>query len=289
MVEGMERLAQLQHHVIGGVHHGVDGPQAGVDQALLQPEGRGADDDALDQGGRVASAEIGVGDFQPDEIGLRAPAGHLLPAGGQHGIAQGFSGEGGGFAGHPVDAHQMREAPLDVELQHGVPQVVRQGRAGGGVAGENQDALVFVAQSQFALRADHPLGDHAADLARLEFQLAPVPRMAVDQFRARHGQGHLERRLGQGGLAILEQVGRPGDHGQGGLPAKFHRGQAEPVRVGVGLDPAYLPHPHQLRMPLGAEGFHGLHLQPGQGQPLGQVMGSEVHIDIIGQPLQGNA
>ncbi len=54
VVEGMERLPQLQQDQIGGIHHIVDRAQAAARQPLLSPGGRGSDPYVAQDPGRVA-------------------------------------------------------------------------------------------------------------------------------------------------------------------------------------------------------------------------------------------
>ena len=53
-VEGVQRLAHGQHHVVGDVDHVVDGAHAGVREARLEPGRRLAHRDAADDAGAVA-------------------------------------------------------------------------------------------------------------------------------------------------------------------------------------------------------------------------------------------
>src|SRR5439155_447845 len=71
-VEGVQRLAALEHHVVGRVDHRVEGPHAGAPKAEPHPEGRGHDVDAAHDARAVARAEVG---------GLHAHA-HLAHRGG---------------------------------------------------------------------------------------------------------------------------------------------------------------------------------------------------------------
>ena len=70
VVERVQRLAQLQHDVVGHVHDVADGPHPGAAQALLHPERRRADLQTLDQRGGVAQAQVGRVDHDPDEVGV---------------------------------------------------------------------------------------------------------------------------------------------------------------------------------------------------------------------------
>ncbi len=56
-VEGVHRVAGLQHHEVGDVHDVVDGPHPRAVQVLAHPSGAGADLHAGDDPGAVAGAE----------------------------------------------------------------------------------------------------------------------------------------------------------------------------------------------------------------------------------------
>ena len=62
-VEGVQRLAHLQHDVVRYVDDVVDRAHAGGEQALLHPRRRLADLHALDERGDVARAEISILDL----------------------------------------------------------------------------------------------------------------------------------------------------------------------------------------------------------------------------------
>jgi len=73
VVESVQRLPPLQHHVVGDVHNIGDGTHAGQGQAALQPIGRGADLHVPDQRSSVPPAQVGVGDLQLDLADDRWP------------------------------------------------------------------------------------------------------------------------------------------------------------------------------------------------------------------------
>ena len=72
-VEGVERLAALEEHEVGGVHHVGDGADAAGLEPPRQPGRRRADADALDDPRRVA--EAAVRRLDADLHGLPRPAG----------------------------------------------------------------------------------------------------------------------------------------------------------------------------------------------------------------------
>ena len=102
-VKGVQRLVELQHHIVGDIHHIVDGAQAGAGQAVLQPVGRGADFDAGDDRCGVAEAQVGVGDGDPRQ-GVHRRAGLVIGHGRR---AHGLAGDGADFPGHAEDGQAV--------------------------------------------------------------------------------------------------------------------------------------------------------------------------------------
>ena len=99
------------------------------------------------------------------EIGASGRLGRLALEDGQDRAVERAAGQRGDLAGDADHGLQVPEGALDVELEHGVAQVVDQRRADRCIIGQDQVALVFVAQVQFLLGTDHPLGHDPADLA----------------------------------------------------------------------------------------------------------------------------
>ena len=68
VIEAVQRLAGLQHHIIGRVHHVVDAPNADFLQDRAQPVRAGADAYAAHHAGDIARAKLGVIDAQSDQV-----------------------------------------------------------------------------------------------------------------------------------------------------------------------------------------------------------------------------
>ncbi len=67
VVEGVERLAALHHHVVRHVDEVVDGPHADRFEPRGQPRGARPHPDAADDPGGVERAEVGLGHLDPRE------------------------------------------------------------------------------------------------------------------------------------------------------------------------------------------------------------------------------
>ena len=184
----------------------------------------------------------------------------------------------------------MTERPFDVQLQHGVAQVLDQRRANGRVVGQVDDVLVLVGYTQFLLRADHgPRGD-AADLGLLQFFDTRLLGVGVPKTSALHCKGHFEVQIAL--APKRQQAGRPRNDDFSLRAAVLHLGQHQPVGVGVVVDGAELAHHDFLRIPgqIGlrqSDVLYSLHLQPGQRQPLGQLTGGDGDVYVVSQPGQG--
>ena len=102
-VEGVQGLVELQHHIVGDIHHIVDRAQAGAGQAVLQPPRGRADLDAADNRCGVAGAQVGVGDGDLRQ-GVRRGAVLRVVDGGD---ARRLAGEGADFPRHAQDGQAV--------------------------------------------------------------------------------------------------------------------------------------------------------------------------------------
>ena len=102
-VEGVQGLVEFQHHIVGDIHHIVDGAQAGAGQAVLQPPGGGADLDAADYRCGVAAAQVWVGDGDLRQGVRRGAVLRVVNGGDAHRLA----GEGADFPRHAQDGQAV--------------------------------------------------------------------------------------------------------------------------------------------------------------------------------------
>jgi len=187
IVKGMQRLAQLEHHIVGDVDHVADGALTCQPQAALHPERRGANGDVADQCGTIARAEVRVGDL---DLNLAL-----------NGRARGLHLDGGGverpacqrryFAGHPEDREAAGQIGRQIDLQHRVPEIVDKGHAHGSVIGKQHDAGVLVGDLELELGANHARGFHATDPGALEFAVFDALGVPVAQRHPLHGKDDL--------------------------------------------------------------------------------------------------
>ena len=165
----MHRVAHLEHHVVGSVHHVVDGLLPHGSQSLCEPVRGGADLDAANDHSQESVAEFGFFDADAD-LGVRD-----LQLGGLY-VEIEIRGTRDGRkydSLHPAGSHlsgnpYVREpiAPVgrhfDIEpyvvegecLHEGLPQRNR--------AGQVHDARLVPAQAELFLGAKHPVGILAA-------------------------------------------------------------------------------------------------------------------------------
>ena len=112
-------------------------------------------------------------------------------------------------------------------------QVIGERLAYGGVRAQNPDAVVGSSQAQFVFRAQHALGNFAANLAFLDVQ-------------GFGGTGGVEGATygGYGYFLAHGHVGGTANNVQGSIRAHGNRGQAQSVRVGVLLHREHFAHHH---------------------------------------------
>ena len=271
MVEGVQGLARLQHHVVGYVDDVVDGAHTRAQEALLHPRRRRPHLDALDDAGGEAGAEVGRLDCDGDELTDATPG----VAVGAIWFAQGLAGDGGHLAREAEHAEQVGAVRPGRDVEHDVADGLDQGHARARVRGQHEDAVVVVAEAQLALAQHHARRLHAADGAQL--QTGGPSRVAVDE-RGPSG--------GEGDLLAGGHVGRAADHRARPL-ARLHRGQAQAVGVGMRLDGEHLGHAHERRVPIRTNGLPALHLGDGGGHAARELRRFEVDLDVVAQPGEG--
>ena len=146
VVEGVQRLTHLQHHIVGDVYHVVDRAHAGQLEAALHPVGAGADLQTLDQAEDEARVQLGVGNFNPRfALNGGAFSDKVEEIWRQ---AQRLAGESGHFAGHAQDAGGAGGVGQDGDAQHGIAHVIHQRHAHRGVVIQDDDALVVFRNAQ---------------------------------------------------------------------------------------------------------------------------------------------
>ena len=217
-VERVDRLAQLQHHVVRGVNHVRDRALAGGEEAHLDVVRRRADGHAAHPPAHEPGTEVGVTDFdgQPVRDGGAAPLLHL-----DHRHADGLVRGGGHLPGQAEDRQGVAAVRLDVHVEDHVAVQVGQRHAQGRAGRQDEDPLAVPGEPQLLAGAQHAVGDDAHLLGPLDAAVA-----GQDGTRQRHRDALAGR-----------DVGGAADDGQGLAPVPEGDGrQAEPVRAGVPLD-----------------------------------------------------
>lgn len=117
-IKSVQRLAELEHDVVGYVHDVVDAAQADGFQTPDEPVGAGADADALDQAGDVEGTEIRLQDL---DAGQAVDGGGLGKLGRIRRRRQHASLEGGGdLVGQAQVTEAVGAVAGDFHVQHGV-------------------------------------------------------------------------------------------------------------------------------------------------------------------------
>ncbi len=217
-VEGMERLAELVHHVVGHVDDVVDRPRARRNDPLGQPRRRRTDRDAPDDPSRVSRAQSGVHDLHAHEVRGRR-TGLLRSA---RGHAVGRPRDRRDLTRHAHHRQAVGAVRSHLQLEHRVADAVVLGerRAHRGVGGQHQQAARVATHAKLGGRAHHALGDESAELGLLDAH-------AVGEGRPHACHRHL--------VAGLE-VGRPAHDVERLGPADVHRAVRRACRHrGAGL------------------------------------------------------
>ena len=278
-VEGVERVAEFEHHVVRDVDDVVDGALPGGAQPLLHPLRRGPDRHPLDDRGGVARAQVGGVDGDRRGVGHVGVALGVVAVVRAHGLAgDGGARDGGGFAGDADHVHHVGAVRPRVHVEHHVAEVVGERAADGRVGGQFEDALVRLGEPELALGQHHPGRLDAADRRGLERRSLAVAR--VDEL----GAFARERDALPGG-----DVRRAAHDGPRLARAVLDGRELEAVGVRVRLDREHLGDRHQLAVPV-ADALDALDLGRGHREPLGERIDVEVvgEVDVVAQPLEGD-
>ena len=273
-VEGVQRVAELEHDVVRDVDDVVDRALPGGLQPLLHPARRGPDADALDDRRDVARAEVRVVDRHGGGVldGLVALGVVVVRE------AQLRAEDGSRLARDADHVHHVGPVRPGVHVQHHVAEVVGERRAHRRIRRQLEDALVLVGEPQLALGQHHPRGLDAANARGLEGRGLAAAR--VDQ------RGALAR---EGDALSGGDVRRAADDGVRLARAVLDRREDEAVGVGVRIDREHLGDRHELAIPA-ADALDALDLRRGHRQPLRERLDVEVvrEVDVVAQPLEGD-
>ena len=261
--ERVHGLSELEHHVVGDVHHRRDAAQPRSTQALPHPQRRlrprvDVPDHATDVARAVRRR------FEPDGdriVGLRR---HRIVCGARHRAP----GERAHLPGDACDSEAVAAVrrQLDVDRDIFELELVTQIPADRRVARELHDAVLLHAQPELTGRAQHALRFLAPDPASSHLDAAGQARPGEGERRA-HARAH---------------VGGPAHHGKQLPGARVDPAQAEPVRARMASD---LDHVGDHDSPKPArDGLDAVDLEAGAGEPGGELAGGQRRVHPLPQP-----
>jgi hypothetical protein len=155
-VVGVDRVADLDHDVVGGVHDVGDRTDARGVQPALQPRWGRRDGHVADAPAVESPAAVGRGDrdrharvASRQRTGLRR--------------MQLGAGQRGDVVGHAEDRQRIATVRVEIQLEDDVVQLqpVRQVGAQRCIAAEHPDAAVVVANAKLAGAGQHAVGLHS--------------------------------------------------------------------------------------------------------------------------------
>ena len=271
-VEGVQRLTVFEHHVVGNVHHVVDGALPRLDERVPHPLGGWPYLHARNQAGGVSEAEVGVGYLDRRQIFYRLALFGIRNVGLRHARAANRRD----FVGDSQDGQAVRAVGRDFGVQDGVSQILRERRADGGVRVENEDAVMIVAKTELQRRADHPARFDAADAGALE-------RLGFAGARAE------ERRAlaGEGDFLPRRHVRRAADDRLRSPAADVHRDQPQTVGVRMRLDAQRLAHDDLIGVPVRANDAHLADFDSRHRELMRQLMRRIRRGDVFFEPREG--
>ena len=233
-VKRVQRLVQLEEHVVGGIDDIVDRPGPRGAKPGLQPLRRRPHCDPSNDGREVAEAAIAVLDRHAHTAGggrllARLPARRPYgsPERRQHQIAHAPRRE---LTRHTRVARQVDAVRREVDLQSCVRQAdgLDEGIARRVLVPEAHDARRIPTQAKFLLGAQHPVAFLPTDLAALDLESAGQ--------RATRRYERIER--------VLRHVRSSADHVEQVPTPGIHPTQGQPIRVGVLSDFDDATHDH---------------------------------------------
>ena len=267
-VEGVQRLAGLEEHEIGNVHHVVDGLEADGHQPLLQPFRAGGHLHALHRDAGVAGSALAVQ--------------HLHGNGIPFAFAESVHGRDAERCGNVLAAEvavevtgyayvgsRINTVGGNLVFNHGLVlelEVLLGGSAHHGALRELHDALMAGAYAKFVLGTDHSKALHAPDLGFLNLEVS----------------GKDGAYLGKKYLLAGGHVGRAAYHLDGLGAAVIHRGNVQVVAVRMRLAGKDLCH-HDALEPAGNHFLHlnTVHLDADGSHGLRHLVRGEVTLQIL--------
>ena len=276
VVERVQRLAGLEHHIVGDIHHVADAAHPHLLEGGPEPVRARADLDALDDAGHVARAQVRC--LEADANQIRRRRGGRVLRQGRVRQAQRVAGQRADLAGDADDAIQVGPVGGDFQVINHVAarpaEILGERLAHAGVGREDEQSLDGVRQPQFLGGAHHAVGLDAANLAHLDRH---------GSFARLGGQRHAGQ--DQRDFIAGREILRAADD----LPlAPAVLDAAHRELVGVGMLIACNDLRHHDAVTFAADFDHAFDLDSQHGQPLGEFRGRPVEIHVLLEPVQCN-
>ena len=251
----MQRLVELEHHVVRDVNDGVDGPHAGRCQPGLHDYGRPPHPRQPEEPGTVTRTQLGVIDAHCHTFSC---------------CLGGVEKASGMRSAVPVTAATSRATPTmqaigavrgNLKLQHGVGEGNGRTSSPGSMPVEVGMPSAWARSSSFAEQS--MLGSHASELHFADVLAVPAPAGQDQRKYVVHGHIH-------GG----------GDHlCQWAILADVELRHAQRARGGVRVDVRNSACDYVLELIAG--GNHSLDLRAGHREPVGEGRGVHVYVNVV--------
>ena len=269
-IEGMDGLAQLHEHVVGGVDDVRDGSYARRDESRLHIPGRRTDRHALDVAADEHRAQLGVRDRRP---GGGRRCGRLISSterSGQRSLA-------------PVAAATSRARPrmLRASPRLGLtstsstmsPAMSDQVDAELGIRRQDEDAVGIAGQAQLITGAEHALALGAGDGGDVDAALA----------RAAPSRAGPPGPAGPASMLVAPQTM------ESSAPPSPVRTRVIESLLELGCGATSSSSPTTMRCQSAPMRVDGADLHAQERQPFGQLLGRELDIDELAQPRERDA
>lgn len=279
-VVGVQRLAGLEHHIVGDVDRQADGAHATGLQAVAHPRrSRGEGVDVVDD---QVNEQLTVVRFDTHRVGTLAGLGNAAGVD----VVVGHIERLRRFAGQAPHRQAIAHVGGNINVQDLVGHAEQghrlgaQSGPGGLIGGQHDDAGVVLPDTELIGSADHPVGDVSIGTSRRD--LEPAGQL---------GTGQCHHHV----VALGEVVGPTDDAASVGdvgvligdveLLSTVHMAPTDGLAVLLGLlDEAHHPTHHDRTGDLVAHEFDVLHLQAGARERVGKLLGG----DAMGQLNQGS-
>ena len=268
----MQWLADLEHHVVGDIHHVTDGSHACEVQPPLHPAWRRSDADAAHRRGGEARAALGIIDPHREQLVNRRRAWRACDSGrrrieqAQHCGCVWGAEQRVCFASDAHHRHAVGSIGGDVDVEDRLVQKCLDWLTDRGARFEDVDAVFVGRDAQLVARAHHALRGDAAQIAAAHLGRGQ-PSASRD---VRHDIADLQ----------VRSASDDGNRGATQIHARNVERFAPRVRLQLD-DPA-----ERYIAPIAAHLVHVLHLEAGHGQPLAQRRQGHLDLDQLAQPAQ---